>query len=70
MTNPKCVLLNETYKLPWDFEIQIDHLISARRTYLEIVYKKRELAVPANQRVKLKESKKRNMYLDPAKELK
>ena len=27
----KYVLENETYKILWDFEIQIDHLILARR---------------------------------------
>ena len=29
--NSETVLENETYKLLWDFEIQTDHLISARR---------------------------------------
>ena len=31
MHNPASVLENETHKLCWDFEIQTDHLISARR---------------------------------------
>ena len=26
MRNPESVLVNETYKLIWDFEIQTDHL--------------------------------------------
>ena len=31
MHNPESVLENETYKILWGFEIQTDHLISARR---------------------------------------
>ena len=31
MHNPAPVLENLTYKLLWDFNIQTDHLISARR---------------------------------------
>ena len=37
------LLENETHKLPWDFEIQTDHLISARQPYLVIINKKRKL---------------------------
>ena len=38
------VLVNETHKLLWDFKIQTDNLISARRSDLVIVNKKREPA--------------------------
>ena len=31
MRNQESVLENETYIVPWDFEIQTDHLISAGR---------------------------------------
>ena len=31
MHDPESVLENETHKLHWDFEIQLDYLISARR---------------------------------------
>ena len=31
MHNPAFVLKNDTHKLLWDFEIQTDHLISARK---------------------------------------
>ena len=31
MHNPESVLENQTHKLLWDFEIQTDHQISARR---------------------------------------
>ena len=74
MHKPKSVLKNETHKLLWDFEIQTDHLISARRTDILIVNKKKrtcrivEFAVSSDYRVKLKESKKRDKYLDLAKE--
>ena len=44
MHNPESVLENETNIVLWDFEIQTDHLISARQSDLMIVNKKRELA--------------------------
>ena len=37
MHNPAPVLENDTYKLLWDFDIQTDHLISARRPDLIII---------------------------------
>ena len=67
MHNPKSVLENETHKLLWDFEIQTDHQISARRPDLIIINKKE---VPADHRVKLKESEKRHKYVDLARKLK
>ena len=50
MHNPESVLENETHKLVWDFDIQTDHLISARRPDLIIINNN-------NNKVKLKESK-------------
>ena len=45
MNNPEFVPENEMHKLLWDFEIQTDHLISARRPDLVIINtKKTELA--------------------------
>ena len=41
MHNPVSVLENDTHKLLWDFDIQTDHLISARRQTLIIINKKR-----------------------------
>ena len=57
----------------WDFEIQADHIISARRPDL-VTEKKRvcrivDVAVPTDYRVKLKEDEKRDKYLDLPKEL-
>ena len=37
---PKSVLENEYYKILWDFSIQVDHVIEARR-HLVLVDKKR-----------------------------
>ena len=68
----KAVLENDTHKLLWDFDIQTDHLIAARRTDFIIINKKKRIckivgfAVPADYRIKLKKDK----YLDFAKELK
>ena len=75
MHNPEDVLENETHNLLWDFEIQTDHLILARRPNLIIINQQKRIckivdfAVPADHRVKLKESKKENKYLDLAREL-
>ena len=61
---PESVQENETYKLLWDFEIQTDHQISARRSDLIIINKEKrtcrivDFAVPADHGVKLKESEK------------
>ena len=44
MHNPAPVLESDTHKLLWDFNIQTDHLIPARRPDLIIINKKREFA--------------------------
>ena len=61
----------------WDFNIQTDHLIAARRPDLIIINKKKkrtckivDFAVLADHRIKLKECEKRDKYLDLAMELK
>ena len=80
MYYPAPVLENDTHKLRWDFNIQTDHLISARRPDLIIINnnkkKKKKIckivdfALPADHRIKLKECEKRDKYLDLARELK
>ena len=76
MHNSAPVLENDTHKLLWDFDIQMDHLISARRPDLIIINKKKKVckivdfAVPADHRIKLKECEKWDKYLDLARELK
>ena len=71
MHNPAPVLENATHKLLWDFNIQTDHLIPARRPDLIIINKKKrtckivDIAVPADHKIKLKECEKKDKYLDP-----
>ena len=73
MHNPASDSENETHKLLWDFNIQMDFLISARRPDVIIISKKKkkkkkkkricqivDFAVPADYRVKLKESEKKD----------
>ena len=75
MHNPVPVLENNTHKLLWDFDIQTDHLISARRPGLIIINKKKrtckivDFAAPADHRIKLKECEKKDKYLNLAREL-
>ena len=42
MHNPPPVLENDPHKLRWDFNIQTDHLIPARRPDLIIINKKKK----------------------------
>ena len=75
MHNPAPVLENDTHKLLWDFNLQTDPLISARRPDLIRINKKKiyttiDFAVPADHRIKLKECEKRDKYLDLAREWK
>ena len=74
---PASVLENDTYKLLWDFDIQTDNLISARRPDLIIIIKKKnrtskivDFAVQADHRIKQKENEKKDKYHDLAMELK
>ena len=67
---------NNNNKLLWDFNIQTDHLIPARRPDLIIINKRKRIckivdfAVPADHRINVKESEKKDKYLDLARELK
>ena len=60
MHNPAPVLENDSHKLLWDFNIQTDHLIPARRPDLIIINKRKRIskivdfAVPADHRINLK----------------
>ena len=73
---PAPVLKNDTHELQWDFDVQTDHLISARRPDLNNNNKKKRIwkivgfAVPADHRIKLKECEKKDKYPDLARELK
>ena len=78
MQNPAPVLENDSHKLLWDYNIQTDHLIPARRPDLIVINKKKkkrickivDFAVPADHGINLKESEKKDKYLDLARELK
>ena len=64
MHNPEPVLENKTHKILNDFEIKTDNQISATRPGLVIIIKIKtcrilDFAVPADHKVKLKESEKR-----------
>ena len=76
------LLENDSHQLLWDFNLQTDHLIPARRPDLLIINKKKkkekkkricktvDFAVPADHRINLKESEKKDKYLDLAREIK
>ena len=76
MHNPAPVLENDSHKLLWDFDIQMDQLIPAKRPDLIIINKKKRIckivdfAVPADHRINLRESEKKDKYLDLARESK
>ena len=65
-----------THKLLWDFNIQTDHLIPARRQDLIVINKNKRIckivdfAVPVDHRINLKECAKKDKYLDLAREMK
>ena len=61
----KSVLENETHKILWDFEIETDHLIPARRPDLMIINKRKKKKKKkmrtqriVGHRVKVKENEK------------
>ena len=76
MHNSESVQKNKMHKLLCDFEIQMDHQISARRPDLIIFNKKERICrivdftTLVDHKVKLKESEKRDKYLNLARELK
>ena len=76
MHDPASVLENDIHKFLYDFDVQTDLLISTRRPDHIIINKKKrtwkivDFAVPADYRIKLKESEKKDKYLDLARELK
>ena len=62
MHKPESVLENEMHKILWDFEIQTEHLIPARRPDLVIINKKkREPAIQMGKRLKIKEDERRDL---------
>ena len=76
MHHQAAVLENDTHKLLRDYDIQTDKLISVRRPDFIIMNKQKrtckivDFAVPADHRIKLKESEKKDTFLDLPRELK
>ena len=72
---PESVLENEDYKILWDFSIQTDHVIEARRPDLVLVDKKERIckiidfAVSGDSRIEEKEKNKIEEYQDLGREL-
>ena len=72
---PESVLENEDYKILWDFSIQTDHVIEARRPDLVVVDKKDrsckiiDFAVPGDSRIEEKEKDKIEKYQELGREL-
>ena len=72
---PESVLENEDYKTLWDFSIQTDHFIKARRPDSVLVDKKERsckiinFAVPGDRRIEKKEKDKIEKYQNLGREL-
>ena len=72
---PVSVLENEDYKILWDFSIQTDHLIEARRPDLVLIDKKERIckiidfAFPGDSRIEKKEKDEIEKYQDLGREL-
>ena len=67
---PESVLENEDYKILWDFSIQTDYVIEARRPDLVVADKKGrsckiiDFSVPGDSRIEKKEKNKIEKYQD------
>ena len=71
---PESVLDNEDYKILWNFSIQTDHVIEARRLDLVVVDKERsckiiDFAVPGDSRTEEKEKDEIEKYQGLGREL-
>ena len=72
---PESVLENEDHIILWDFGIQTDHVIEARRQDLVVVDKKERscqiinIAVPGDSKIEEKEKDKIEKYQDLGREL-
>ena len=73
---PEAVQENERYKILWDFNIQTDHVIEARRPDMIVIDKETkfakiiDFAIPYDSRVNSKEIEKIEKYQDLAREIK
>ena len=68
MHKPEAVLESGMHEFLWDFEVQIDHWILAKRPDLVLINKKKrtchikDFVVPVNYEVKVKEDKELDKY--------
>ena len=73
--SPQPVMENTNYKILWDFSIQTDHILQARRPDLVFIDKKNKLckiidvAIPGDSRIESKEREKVEKYQDLAREM-
>ena len=73
---PEAVQENERYKILWDFNIQTEHVIEARRPDMIVIDKETkfakiiDFAIPYDSRVNSKEVEKIEKYQDLAPEIK
>ena len=73
---PEKVVENDSWKILWDFTIQTDHVIEARRPDIVIIDKTKneckiiDFACPFDGRIEEREKDKMKGYNDPKRELK
>ena len=73
---PEAIIDNESCKILWDFTVQTDHFITAKKPEMIFIDKKHhacqiiDFAIPYDTRVDDKEVEKIEKYLDLARELK
>ena len=66
---------NEKFKILWDFTVQTDHIVEARRPDMMIIDKENKLclivdfAVPSDHLIEIKEREKIEKYQDPKREV-
>ena len=67
---PHPITENEKFKILWDFTVQTDHIVEARRPDMMIIDKENKLclivdfAVPSDHRIEIKEREKIEKYQD------
>ena len=72
---PQPVTENEKFKILWDFTVQTDHIVEARRPDMMIIDKEKKLclivdfAVPSDHRIEIKEREKIEKYQDLKREV-
>lgn len=74
--DPEAVVENDKFKILWDFTIQTDHIITARRPDIVVIDKQRkkcqivDIAIPVDGRIDKKEEEKIEKYQELAREIK